>query len=617
MCSFYNTKHAKLYKVDEMAIFSFSAMTRNNLKSTSAKEDLLKEQEKLLADILSKFSSTEEDDSAQGSESQHIGMASVNQSEIYKFYHKKLSEQKKVPAEFDDWRWLDGVKEVIEEIEDALSGVAHQIDSVEEERKTMMAELSGLDGKTKRQLSEQAVLEKEVSELELQVYSIKVVREVDALVNNKDILISNFSKFEGIVDSLELVSRDVRRFDQLKSKVCSVVISVGTAAIEVYTKRMLQYMADQQGLATVPSMSLFGKFSEALTVVKRVAGLFRKKEDREYNKAVAELEKAFVSSREKILTPILSEYISTLLKSESLPNSIRRTVYFAESFGRQESSFFSTIFASSDESLLSLFRALGVALYYGLRTGVISCENLADMRESAEVVRLEVLSSSASFPFILNVAFKLHRDIQERLIFRIEAFIRDSIRRYNDWTSIQDIANSTPPPVERTFACLELITGALDSQTFYEIANESVRACLDVLVEAPVSIFESEEDRLLFLIAQLLALRERVTSIECEMVSLVKHSAPNAERRGITDQFRRLLATPSSRDETAVRSRIESDLKSVCEQFNARVVAIIISHPGHLDEIKSRIKVFLKSESLEKVLLRPILVELEEAGSYL
>jgi hypothetical protein len=150
----------------------------------------------------------------------------------------------------------------------------------------------------------------------------------------------------------------------------------------------------------------------------------------------------------------------------------------------------------------------------------------------------------------------------------------------------------------------------VDSQTFYEIANEAVSNCVDVLLEVPLSVFASEEDKNLFLISQFLSLRERVASIDCEL-SLLSRTCSSAEKRGIADQFKRLVNGARGRDDsTAIRTKIETELKTVCDKFNAGVIAKLLVHPSALEETRTKIREYLKSENLEKVLLRPILAQL-------
>jgi hypothetical protein len=275
---------------------------------------------------------------------------------------------------------------------------------------------------------------------------------------------------------------------------------------------------------------------------------------------------------------------------------------------------------------LSLFRNIGLGLYHPLRSAVISSEDVNELRESAEVIRLEVLTENAGesyFPFVQSVVIKLHRDIQERLIFRIESFIRDQIKGFTQW-SLEDISGVRPQVVEKTYQCLELITGVVDSHTFHEIANEVINACVDVLVKSDTTrLFHSKQERSLFLISQLLALRERITLIDCEYSLLVVQSPPFFEHRGITDQFRRLMTGPavSGRTDVAVRSRLESELKSMCDELTASVIAMTLALPTDeekkslLSDISEKLKSYLtQQEGLSMVLLRPIVGELRRMG---
>jgi hypothetical protein len=379
---------------------------------------------------------------------------------------------------------------------------------------------------------------------------------------------------------------------------------VGTAAVDAYSKRMLDFIDSLEG-STVSSVSLFGKFTETLLVVSKISALFRSK-GREFFQAVIELEKLLCDARERISIPVIGAYISSITVASSLSISMRKTIYFANSIGKQELNFFESIFSSSQpsDSVQALLRSVGLALYQPLRTAVIACEDLSELRESAEIIRLEILSSENSefLPFVQSVAFKLHRDVQERLIYKTEAFIRDSIRG----AVVADCSND-PEPVVKTFECLALITGVVDSQTLHDMANQAVNACVDSLMSVRAS---SGTDNTLFLIHQLLSLRERIALIDCDF--------GGQESVGITDTLRRLVRVDAKRaPEVAVRQRIELELKSLCDAFTASVVASVLtaSSPEEksavLSSVTEKMKLALKNEGLENILLRPILAELE------
>lgn len=490
------------------------------------------------------------------------------------------------------------------DIESCTSSISSELCSVEKERDRMLHELAGLDEQSKKLLEEQTLLENEVSVLELQLNSVNVIKEVNQLMNRKDVLITDFAKFSTVVKSLALVEGDPRQYEHLKSRVCSIALSVGTAAVDAYSKRMLDFIDSLEG-SSVSSVSLFGKFTETLLVVSKISALFRSK-GREFFQAVIELEKLLCDARERISIPVIGAYISSITVASSLSISMRKTIYFANSIGKQELNFFESIFSSSQpsDSVQALLRSIGLALYQPLRTAVIACEDLSELRESAEIIRLEILSSENSefLPFVQSVAFKLHRDVQERLIYKTEAFIRDSIRG----AVVADCSND-PEPVVKTFECLALITGVVDSQTLHDMANQAVNACVDSLMSVRAS---SVTDNALFLIHQLLSLRERIALIDCDF--------GGQESVGITDTLRRLVRVDAKRaPEVAVRQRIELELKSLCDALTASVVASVLtaSSPEEksavLSSVTEKIKLALKNEGLENILLRPILAELE------
>lgn len=539
---------------------------------------------------------------------------------LFKWYHSQLVEKPEPQAESSDtqMKWLQGVSRLVDEIESCLRVIGSETATVETEKQKMITQLAGLDEKSKKLLEEQAVLEKEVMELELESNAVNVIRNVNLLSNHKELLVTSFPRFEAIVSSLDLVKADPRQYESLKSKICSVAASVGLSAIDIYKKRMTQYIDSLEG-STLSSVSLFGKFTETLQVVGKISNLFRKKDEREYLQSVVELEKALSEARQRISVPVISDYINTLLQTseeKKLPVNLRKSVYFVNSIGKQEQALFESVLGAggtNSDSFLSLLRTIGLSLYYPLRTAVISTQQLSDLRESAEILRLEIFASQEYLGFVQSVCLKLHRDIQERLIYRVESFVRDEIRRSPE----NFLRPESPEFVKKTFECLEIITGVVDSQTFHEIANEAVTACVDTLMT------NAGSKNKLFLIAQLLALRERITLIDCEYSLIGGLGDGDNQARGLTDQLKRLLSTTDDRPSKGmqIRARIEHELKSLCESFNAGIVAKVLSlssdeqRVDYLRTVREEVRAALKAEGLDLVLTRPILAALRSMGS--
>lgn len=597
---------------------------------SKSEEELKRDREALLSEIADLYAGTPEYEESP-SQSMDIHSPHVGQTDLFKFYHDRLADSVLLVNEDYQLKWLQGLKSVLDDIDGCFESVNSAISDCQAEKAAMIAELAGLDERSGALLKEQQLLERRVAELELQMNSVNIIKDVSMLVNHRDILVSDFTRFASIVKSLGLMSADARQHEHLKSRVCSVAVGVGMSAIDTYTKRMVGYINDQEG-GTVSTVSMYGRFVETLSVVGNTARLFTTMEDREFQHAVVELEKAFSDARDKIVVPLIGDFMNGLLSSKSiqLSNVIRKSVYFVDSIAKQEIALFRSVFpdtVESNDALLSLFRNMGLGLYHPLRSAVISSEDVDELRESAEIIRLEVLTETRGesyFPFVQSVVMKLHRDIQERLIFRIESFIRDNIKGFTRW-SPDDISGARPQVVNKTYQCIELITGVVDSHTFHEIANEAINACVDVVVKSDTHrFFESKQERWLFLISQLLALRERISLMDCEYSLLVVQSPPFFEHRGITDQFRRLITGPAvagRTDVVAVRSRIESELKSMCDEFTASVIAMTLALPSDeekkslLSEISEKLKSRLtQQDGLSMVLLRPIVGELRRMG---
>lgn len=77
----------------------------------------------------------------------------------------------------------------------------------------------------------------------------------------------------------------------------------------------------------------------------------------------------------------------------------------------------------------------------------------------------------------------------------------------------------------------------------------------------------------------------------------------------------------SGRTDVAVRSRIESELKSMCDEFTASVIAMTLALPTDeekkslLSDISKKLKSHLtQQDGLSMVLLRPIVGELRRMG---
>lgn len=168
---------------------------------------------------------------------------------------------------------------------------------------------------------------------------------------------------------------------------------------------------------------------------------------------------------------------------------------------------------------------------------------------------------------VLNVFFRALYDVQEKLIFRTQVFVRDSIDCASGSKTIlysgadldypaallsaEGVDNAADraaasralafvsrmklfPAVEKTLTVLSKVFRVLELATFQGLAQEAVVACVASLrwhasAERMKSVSSTQkgaacgsEDRHLFQVRNLLTLREQVSSFECDLVSREK-----------------------------------------------------------------------------------------------
>ena len=475
----------------------------------------------------------------------------VEEAQLIEFYKTYLGKYSHVCRKFpNEWKIIDEIAEIMSEVDSRWAGVGVELDAIDLEKITMLGELSELTGQSSKLLTEQKELEKKVYEMESRMHIARTVREVDLLTVNRS-EISDFDHFASLVDSVEkslvylsgTMSPLHRQFEHLRFQLCSLGISVCTSTIDSYGSRLSTFISQQSSIMT---NILFSKFVDSLVPVSRISLLFRSLPF--YAFAVRDTEKKFEDFRESILTKIIASYKNSV--------DVRKFVGFVSSIGDQEASLFESIFPGS--SPRNLHRWLGLALYAPLRSLVIGNTNVAELSEYAEIIRLELLPEN---PALESILCKLHRDIQERLIFQMHY--------HHESFSVDELIRN-----------LSLLTGVLDNQTLHDLAHDGVRSVVSKLVPGEPKLVSS-----LVLIDQLLRLRELLTVIDCEY-----------------------MASPK-----AVEAPLEDLLRATCEDFNRAALALP-RDDQYVPTLKRAMADGLTLPNLEPILLKPILdiLHLEE-----
>ncbi|PFH32519.1 hypothetical protein BESB_018370 [Besnoitia besnoiti] len=164
----------------------------------------------------------------------------------------------------------------------------------------------------------------------------------------------------------------------------------------------------------------------------------RKGTDDSYASALDQLEGIFVGMRLRLILPPLKDELKHMLLSHTtLPDAARHIARYCVSVCEMELKTFYVFFPKRREkdALGTLLEAIGNCAYDCLRPPALACDSVEELSEIVESLLLDVLQpldhvergkTGDLVPF-LSVVYNLVRDVQERLLFRADAFIQDRV----------------------------------------------------------------------------------------------------------------------------------------------------------------------------------------------
>ena len=215
------------------------------------------------------------------------------------------------------------------------------------------------------------------------------------------------------------------------------------------------------------------------------------------------------------------------------------------------------------------------------------------------------------FPILTHIL----ADVQERMIYRAQTFLRDEVGNYTPSSFDTDYPNKLVmcsglttnsnsfegsstwyPPLEKTLNCLSCLYRCIETSTFSGLAQEAISLCIDniTLASKVVSRVYGVIDGQLFLIKHLLILREQIAPFNAEFAIDVKEldfSHVRGQMRRIitgelsfftlTQENALLVLASEGRPqvlESTINSKkeLEKKLKTGCEAFIMSVTKKIV-----------------------------------------
>ncbi|GAQ88312.1 oligomeric Golgi complex component 3 [Klebsormidium nitens] len=352
---------------------------------------------------------------------------------------------------------------------------------------------------------------------------------------------------------------------------------------------------------------------------------------KEYQQLLADCHGLYCEQRLALVAGVVQQRITEYAKAQSLPSLTRSGCAYLMQVCQLEHQLFDHFFpASSAEpaNLAPLIDPLCTVLYDTLRPRFIHEADLDLLCELVDILKAEVLDEQLgrkgeAVAGLRPTVDRTLADVQERLTFRAQTYMRDEIANYNptpddlDYPAKlekvpstqseiqeegaagedgQDAYTTWYPPLERTLSCLSKLYRCVDHNIFTGLAQEAISLCSMSIQRASKSIAKKAGslDGQLFVVKHLLILREQIAPFDIDFAVTYKeldfsHMLEHMRRilRGQASIFAfsssnglvRVLSSGAPRvveNQIDAKKELEKDLKLTCEQFIMAVTKLMI-----------------------------------------
>lgn len=263
-----------------------------------------------------------------------------------------------------------------------------------------------------------------------------------------------------------------------------------------------------------------------------------------------ELYTLYFDIREQLIEPVFARNLTSLVarSNRNYCDLLQHTCGLLIRTLRNEIQLFYQIFPSTlvtlkKQALSNFLELLCKTFYEQLRPVIIHINHLETLAELYKFL-VETIRPDMTDDIFQNTMSMLAEDIQERMIFRAEVFIKESVLDYNPSSGdlaypeklellpnggeLKDYQSMWYPTVQRTVLALYYLNRVFDNVTFLELSQEVIIACLRSLDFAQRLIDErhggTKIEATLFLSKHLAIVRDQLQSYGIEKVQF---SAPS------------------------------------------------------------------------------------------
>jgi len=539
------------------------------------------------------------------------------------------------------WEWINQMQNICADTRKELDALLAHVDELDEQRQAVVRKTTALHEQCEQMVQDQEQLNTSAEAIDERLNMFDRVKDVEGFLEKRNAADPEFSsvldQLDGSIAFLEThydfaqSQGYLSQFEHLRNKACMLIRSAVQKSLEKSTSQVEQQFRDKSREGTIETQLFYTRFRAAALDYKPLLSLLHKRWDvhETYMSTLEELEGFYIHLRIRLVLNPVTAHLQSVLRKDLLVNQLapatRQASTYILDICHFESQCFEAYFElrQPQDALRSLLEALADTFYKTVRPIVLACDSIDSLREMADCLQMDVLqprqqSSRSELVPVLAVAFRLHKDVQEKLIFRVQTYVRDEIKGYQpigsdlDYPSIlfaagprssptaDDSVRSTAefqcgwyPTMRRSLGILSKIYHVLELSTFQGLAQEAVDICIASLKHAAQVLAQRAlpdrqhalgplvqmMDSQLFLVKHLLILREQVAAFECDLVVNEKYfnfsNLWDALSLKLPDGLLGILKPKLHQSQVDSKKDIEAELKSACESLITNLTAHI------------------------------------------
>jgi hypothetical protein len=572
---------------------------------------------------------------------------------FYSYWRQVQAKQRSLDAaqRRSRWQWIDRVQEICVAACDELDTLLSHLVELDAKRQEVVMKTTTLHEKCEHMVQDQEQLSRKADLLAERLDIFESAKDVARVLDQGNAATSQPETFGTMLDQLDAsiafleahhdfcqAQAHAHQFEHLRNRACIYMRSALQKSLEKSASQVEQQLKERvdEGDGLVDVQALYTRFRAAAPNYSPMTSMLYRRIDvhETYLVTLEELEAFYATVRIRLIsTPVTTQLQSMLNKDfnmQQLAPATRQASSYIFDISHFERQCFEAYFESRQpqEPLRTLLEAVADIFYKALRPVVLACDSVDFLREMADCLQMDILEphqqgrTKRDLAPVLAAVFRLHKDVQEKLIFRVQMCIRNEIKGYQ--ISSADLnypdvffaldpdraeepsaaareggAQEPPrgfqsgwfPTMQWTLEILAKIYRVLEMPTFQGLAQEAVDLCIASLKQASQMIGQRAlpstsgglgplvqlMDSQLFLVKHLLVLREQVAAFECDLVANEKYfnfsNVWEALHLKLPDGLLGILKPKLHMTQIDSKKDMEAELKAACELLITNLTA--------------------------------------------